>query len=213
MAEGQTASVEAEGQSERLARETRRGGAGGGSRRGLLVALAAAAACSRGEKVEVNDQTIDRGDLMAVIDPVWHSVSIYDGPGRYEADLRRFSTEQRHLLACLWYQAEVRNGGHEQFYFNSTGLVWRDAVAGFRAIGAPGIAEIVEESARRLGGAPSLDRDERQRQLERFAPIFDELDTRFYDLEESLDLDGKMKAYVGAHRSAFYFSGRVKKGR
>ena len=90
-------------------------------------------------------------DPMAVIDPVWWRGNIYDGPEAYEGSLGSFTKAQRFVWAMLWYDAEVNNGGHDQFYGNSTGIVWRDALSGFEAIGAPEAAAILRESANRLG--------------------------------------------------------------
>ena len=69
----------------------------------------------------------DVGDVM---DPVRLRANFYEGPAEYEASLSAFSREQSWLFAIYWYDAEVNNGGHDQFYFNSTGLVWADAPDG-----------------------------------------------------------------------------------
>jgi len=159
--------------------------------------------------MEVTDATIDGTDYMEVINPVWYSVSIYDGHERYEKDLSRFSREQRSVFACAWYLSEVNNGGHDQFYSNSTGVVWRDALNGFDAMGLKEFSDVVAESARRLGGTPNMDRIERQNQLERLAPKFDDLDDRIYALENTVDVDEKLMAYIRANRSKFYFAGKV----
>ena len=45
----------------------------------------------------------------------------------------------------IWYIAEVNNGGHDQFYFNSTGIVWKDALAGFGELGIDEAVEIIQE--------------------------------------------------------------------
>jgi len=109
----------------------------------------------------------------------------------------------------LWYDAEVNNGGHEQFYSNNTGIVWRDALEGFEAIGLPEAAAIIRESAQRLGGSPSLDRHERERQLLKLAPSFDDLDER-YGMEEA-HVRAKMMEYIRGRPEAFFFSGIVEK--
>jgi hypothetical protein len=157
----------------------------------------------------VGDEEIDGDDYMAVLQPVWDAVSIYDSYETYESDLAPFTLEQRLLLACAWYLAEVDNGGHDQFYFNSTGIVWSDALEGFRAMGAPEAAELIAESARRLGGKPSFDRERREEQLDAFAPDFDDLDSRLYDLEQDGALEARIMAYVRAHRHAFYHPPRA----
>lgn len=138
-------------------------------------------------------------------------MSIYDGPQRYEEDLAQFSKEQRLVLAYHWYLSEVNNGGHDQFYFNSTGIVWADALKAFAAIGAENVVAIIEASINRLGGSPSLDREERQRQLEEMNPDFEDLDNKLYKLEENVDFDEKVLEFIRAHRQQFLFSGFVEK--
>ncbi|HKR59122.1 MAG TPA: DMP19 family protein [Pyrinomonadaceae bacterium] len=162
-------------------------------------------------RFEIGDREIDGDDYFAVIEPVFWSVSIYDGPERYEQDLARFSNEQRQLLACHWYGSEVNNGGHNQFYFNSTGIVWPDALKGFVAMSLREVAAVVEESARRLGGYPSLDREEREQQLEDFNPDFEDLDNELFRLQEEIDFDVRAMQFIQTNREKFFFSGMVEK--
>lgn len=56
---------------------------------------------------------------------------------------------------------EANNGGHDQVYFNSTGIVWKDALKGFEEIGHQQAYNILEQSAERIDGNPSLDRSKR----------------------------------------------------
>ncbi len=150
-------------------------------------------------------------DPAAVIDPVWWTANIYAGFKEYEASLAAFSRSQRLLFAIMWYRSEVANGGHEQFYFNSTGIVWRDALAGFELLGLDEFSSALRESTARLGGQPAFDRQDRQDALDRLQPDFGDLDDRFYALEESMDLDSKMLAYMREHVEEFEFDGLVKK--
>jgi len=155
--------------------------------------------------VRIDDATIAAGDPWAVIQPVRYIANIYDGPAEYEQSLRRFSPAQRQFFALNWYIAEVNNGGHDQFYWNSTGIVWRDALEACKAIGALGLADILEQSAERLGGSPSPDRGERQQQLSELAPKFNDLDDRFYAIEESEDVDRRVMDFIRARPADFYF--------
>jgi len=159
--------------------------------------------------MEVNDETINGSSYMAVINPLWYSVSIYDGQEKYEKDLAQFSKEQRLVFACAWYLSEINNGGHEQFYSNSTGIVWKDALSGFDSLGLKEFAEVLAESARRLGGSPDMNRTERLNQLERLQPKFNDLDNRIYAMEEDSDVDQAFMAFIRANRSKFYFSGEI----
>lgn len=156
--------------------------------------------------IEIDQAVIERGNPMDVIEPVWWLASIYDGPGTYESSLAPFTSSQRLVWAMLWYQAEVNNGGHHQFYYNPTGIVWRDALDGFEAIGAPEAAAILQESADRLGGNPSLDYETRQGQLDTMAPDFGDLDSRFYQLE---GIREGMNAFIRSRPEDFLFSGTV----
>lgn len=160
-------------------------------------------------KFDIGDREIDGDDYFVVIEPVYWSVSIYDGPERYEQDLAKFSTEQRLVLAYHWYLSEVHNGGHDQFYFNSTGIVWPDALEAFARIGPTEVVAIIQASADRLGGNPSLDRATREDQLEQMDPDFEDLDEKLYGLK--VDFDEKLLAFIRAHRERFYFSGLVTK--
>ena len=163
----------------------------------------------RKRKYDIGDREIDGDDYFVVIEPVYYSVSIYDGPARYEADLARFSTEQRLVLAYHWYLSEVNNGGHDQFYYNSTGIVWRDALRAVAVIGPPEMVSIIKESANRLGGNPSLDTEERQEQLERMNGNFKDLDEELFRVQEQANFDDRFSEFIRAHRERFFFSGIV----
>jgi hypothetical protein len=125
--------------------------------------------------------------------------------------LKPFSHSQRVLSALHWYIAEVNNGGHEQFYFNSTGIVWPDALEAFRLIGVPEGAEIIQQSADRFADSPSRERDARQRQMEEKSPDFEDLDARFYSLQERVDLNARMLEFARAHPAEFRFTGTVER--
>lgn len=155
------------------------------------------------------DQAVLAGDdAYAIIEPVVLTAEIYGSAEEYERSLASFSTEQRQLLAVHWYQAEVHNGGHDQFFFNSTGIVTDDALAGLKAIGAAELHAALEEAVRRLGGAPK-DRAQRQAKLEASGAKFGDLDDVLFLGDH--DLDGKMVAYARAHADAFAFDGKVER--
>ncbi len=163
------------------------------------------------EYVRIDDEVINRGDPYEIIDPVRWKVNIYEGEKKYNESLAPFSREQRYIAAVTWYIDEVNNGGHEQFYFNSAGIVWRDALSGFMKLGIDEAVDIIRESASRMGGNPSLDRATRQGQLDVYRPDFEDLDDRFYELEKRVDIGEAMRRYILPRRSAFYFEGKIQK--
>ena len=161
-------------------------------------------------RVVIDVTTVAGDDPMAVIDPVWWAGNIYDGPEAYDLSLAAFSLPQRLVFAMLWYDAEVCNGGHSQFYSNSTGIVWIDALRGFEAVGLEQFELLLRESAGQLGGSPSLIRAERENQMERLQPDFDDLDDRYFAIRGD-NFDSATMAYIRARPSHFYFSGMVEK--
>jgi hypothetical protein len=162
-------------------------------------------------QVRVDDDMIAAGDPSAVIHPVWWSANIYDGPEQYELSLTQFSQSQRLVFALFWYRSEVNNGGHHQFYSNSTGIVWKDALEAFQVLEEPEFVRILAESAARLGGSPSLDRRERCDQLNDSDPDFNDLDDRFYEAESKVNLDERVMSFIRGRRCDFYFEGKIRR--
>ena len=156
----------------------------------------------------IGDDELRSGNIQNVIEPLWFTVSIYDDEQKYNSDLSKYSLPQRYIFAIQWYFAEVYNGGHDQFFFNSTGIVWKDALEGFRAIGMNECADILAEAARRMGGSPSMDREERWEQQEKHGAEFDDLDSQFYNMDEG-ELHTLMVDYMLKNAESFYFDGDI----
>ena len=158
--------------------------------------------------IKIDDDFINEHDSpFEVIAPVWWTASIYDGEEKYNKSLGPFSREQQYIYAILWYLFEVENGGHYQFYSNSTGIVWKDAMSGFKALGLDEVVEIISESANRLGGNPNLDKDNRNTQLDKYDPDFNDLDSQLYKLDNVI-YEG-IYQYILNNRNAFFFDGEI----
>ena len=144
------------------------------------------------------------------IEPFWQFVSIYDGPEEFLLHFTETPEHAAHLFALHWCASEVCNGGFHQFFFNSTGVLAPEAVAGFRAIGMPRTAAVVVAAMASFGEPYPRDCEERQDALdaldtggggdedededededkdedkdedEDWVSPFKDLDNRFYDL-------------------------------
>ena len=96
-------------------------------------------------------------------------------------------------------EAEINNGGFDQFFFNSAGDYTEETIEALIKIGAPSTAEIVKKAASKFpGGIPPRDRDTRQELLEKVSPdndAFEELDDEFLAYED--DLASLASAYRG----------------
>ena len=112
------------------------------------------------------------------------------------------SAAERVVVLVDWVEREVNNGGFHQFYFNSAGDCARQTPAALRAIGAWQAAAIVQQANTLFpGGAPPVDRSERQCVLDEIDPdiqIFNQLDRKFYAYPDKIS--ALVYDFVVAHR-------------
>lgn len=107
---------------------------------------------------------------------------------------------EKHIYAIRDLDDEVVNGGFAQYYFNSSGDQWNDALSGLKIIGATKRSAILEATVAKFGPVPpSADREERQAQLSKIvrkeeAP-FQEQDSSWYGLEDEEPLEKLMFRY------------------
>ncbi len=150
--------------------------------------------------VETNDENLD---LFQVSEYVLKKVD-----GNTEGDP---SSDPLMVFACVWtLEADVNNGGFDQYYLNSSGDFAASTPDALRTIGAPRFAEIVSAANAIFGASgPSSDRARRQDQRESLSEVqldtLSDLDNQFYEYPE--DLEGLLRAYVSEHRSAFQLEG------
>lgn len=120
-------------------------------------------------------------DMWTINEPAYWTINIYGSYDDYIETSKRFTLEQRYLNAICWYFAEVNNGGHHQFFYNSTGIVWEDALAGLRLFKMDELAENLQSVINYFGGSVPFDRAERWTILqdwENEAELFDFLDEK-----------------------------------
>lgn len=150
-------------------------------------------------------------DSWEINEPMWNTISIYKSYEEYIKSAEGFTLEQRFLLAIIWYFAEVNNGGHHQFFYNSTGIVWEDVLNGFKHFGMTEFAANFQKVVDYCGGTISFDRGERWELLEKleekneeeFFKILDEADDFIYEYDgEENELN-----YIKAHPEKFVFEG------
>ncbi|MCA9277829.1 MAG: DUF4375 domain-containing protein [Phycisphaeraceae bacterium] len=116
------------------------------------------------------------------------------------------SQPERHVLAVRICIDQIENGGFTQYFFNSAGDNWPDAVAGFEAMGNITDYALLAEAAKMFGAAePSTDRDERQQQLAKVIrkneETFSPLDRAFYEDKGSREL--LLLRYIAKHAEHF----------
>ncbi len=146
-----------------------------------------------------------------IIEPMWYTVNIYDSYEAYIQSAEIFTIEQRYLFAIIWYFSEVDNGGHHQFFYNSTGIVWEDAIKGFKLFGMNDFAQNFQKVIDYCGGSISFDRKERWAMLEaleeknedEFLTFIDKADDFIYEYTGE---DNEL-TYIKANPEKFVFDG------
>jgi len=144
-------------------------------------------------------------------DVVWDAIGVlrrhvvlHDGEESYKRSIVSATKGQRAIYACELYLSEVSNGGHDQFFFNDSGMLLEDALNGFQLIGAEQHHRILAEVIALFPDSrPACDRKVRRDQMKSMdKSSFDKLDRRLYDLEESFD--ALATRYIRDHSGEFF---------
>ncbi len=160
---------------------------------------------------DYKEEDIAKGkyDAWDLILPFWYKVNVFEGLETYNKDTELLTDAQRRFIALQWYDSEVCNGGHDQFFRNSSGIVWKDALEGMKMIGDEKGADNLQKAVEIFGGSIPFDYFERRKVLEKIYEIygmkaFDEIDDEFIggDLFEKL-----MNEYVISHPNDFVVKG------
>lgn len=157
------------------------------------------------------EQILQDKGVQGIIEPLWQSVDIYQDYKTYQNDLAKFTPEQRNVFAMEWYFAEVCNGGHYQFFTNSTGIVWQEALAGFEMIDFTVGKEILEQFKTIFGGNIPFDRNEREDYMDNLSEeeleVCDKMDDLFSENEPFYN--DLVEDFVRNNKEKFVFVGEI----
>ena len=142
----------------------------------------------------------DKTELLIAINDRLNARSEY---GEY---MERLSIEEQVLYICMLLEAEVNNGGFDQFLFNSSGNFAHRVEDCLRTIGANKTADFFHTAFAAFGKPIPQDWDKRQNFLEKMesdeiADILSDCDDQFYaspDLLEKLNYQ-----YIMANKTKF----------
>lgn len=117
----------------------------------------------------------------------------------------QLSREERTVAAIWLLEADVTNGGFDQYFFNGSGDLAAVAPQALREIGAEDAATIVEEAVSAFGTeGPAVDQTERQQQMVRLDPatkkVWAALDARFVQHADAIP--PLLQSYVAANAEA-----------
>jgi hypothetical protein len=181
-----------------------------------ILAAFAVVACGRGpEETAVTDDSIKKSidefqnrpiyrrldpSILASIPDDKVELAIVDFvhsklDGRYEDESKVLSTLPagiRALYVTWGVEAEVNNGGFNQYYWNSAGQFANDAVAAFEFFSAHKHAQLMQEAnGIRAEEKAEIDKFKEEATIEAFSESYEvsklgPLDDRFYKLDENL---------------------------
>lgn len=100
-----------------------------------------------------------------LVEPIFSEIDIYHDEAAFAVSTASISRGVLLLYATHFCLSEIYNGGFLQFFWNSTGMIAPEATEGFRTIGMPKLASLLETAATRLGSPYPRDRDTRWDEL------------------------------------------------
>lgn len=125
------------------------------------------------------------------------------------AALSSLSVGFRAVYSTWWVEAEVHNGGFNQYFWNSSGQFAPDAVAGFELLGAPALARLMEraiavheQDAARLAPLMAENTAEAFSQSYEANPL-EALDHEFYRLDSDTDIRQTRIRFIRANPQLF----------
>lgn len=126
----------------------------------------------------------------ALVETVWEKISIYDGEKIFLAQYENAPNAARLLFAAHWCQSEIRNGGLRQLFLNSTGVLTPEAIHGFKAIGTPKLAEVIQEAVALFGSVYPRAKSTRRKVLsgankEEISAQLEKLESKFFQHMET----------------------------
>jgi hypothetical protein len=99
------------------------------------------------------------------IEQAFDEVDIYETYDVFKQGAAKFPEWKIDILAVHWTMSEISNGGVEQFFSNSTGILAPEAVLGLKRIGKIDLADTLQSAMQLLGEPYPRDREERAKRL------------------------------------------------
>jgi Domain of unknown function (DUF4375) len=123
------------------------------------------------------------------VEPIWDSVSIYDGSTNFIEQFSALTEKEKVLFASHWAQSEIMNGGLGQFFSNSTGVLAPEAVEAFIALDMPKCAKVIGEAMHFFGEVYPREANSRETVFEEFYEKFGKTAIPFEKCENTIAVD------------------------
>jgi hypothetical protein len=137
--------------------------------------------------------------ILAIGEIVWKKTEASD-------NFKDLTEAEKTFVYVEMLEAEINNGGFDQYFFNSSGDYSYESLEAYKKIGANKTAKIIEEAYKEFPLSPiPKDNDKRREILEKIdaktSEKWNELEDKFYEYEENIG--GLLLEYVKKNRSEF----------
>lgn len=137
--------------------------------------------------------------ILKIQEILWKKTELFD-------DFENLTEAEKKFIYIEILEAEINNGGFDQYFYNSSGNYSTETLEALKEIGAIKTAKIVEEAFKVFSENPIPKNNEKRREiLERInsktSEKWQELEDEFYLHEENIG--SLLLEYVRKHKSEF----------
>ncbi|PXV63818.1 uncharacterized protein DUF4375 [Dysgonomonas alginatilytica] len=155
---------------------------------------------------EIIDSANDNELEMIVYDNICSRFNS-DYSNDYEV-VKGLSKGQQAIYSIWWVEAEVNNGGFNQFYFNSSGKFAEMAIDGFKVIGANKFADLMIEANKIYNENKEILEGFDDGTVESFSKSYednplDNMDQKFYEIYNEENLSELRITYIRKNYTEF----------
>ena len=133
-----------------------------------------------------------------IYEPYYEKFDFYNGRVAWLESIREIPIKAVHLFSIHWLHTEVYNGGFWQYFYNSTSTSYSEAIQGYKAIGMPEVALVINSAASKLGSPFPFDKENREKIVG--SPDnqmnFADLDEKFYELADTKQFFRRVPNFV-----------------
>lgn len=159
---------------------------------------------------ELTEQIIDTTSDENLLQVVFDNLSEKQ-PADYEKEYETVMSwnKSRQAIYMIWaLEAEVNNGGYNQFYFNSSGQFYMHLPDALRLVGAKKFADLTEKANKTFENENEKITKHRDGTIEGFSKSYDDnplndFDSEFYDLYKTENLQQIQVDFIRKNKKEF----------
>ena len=159
---------------------------------------------------ELTEKTIDTTSDDNLLQVVFDNLSEKQ-PTDYEKEYETVISwnKSRQAIYMIWaLEAEVNNGGYNQFYFNSSGQFYKHLPEALRLVGAKKFADLTEKANKIFEKENEKITKYQDGTIEGFSKSYEDnplndFDTEFYELYQTENLQQIQIDYIRKHKPEF----------